>query len=103
MSPETGPERLRLDLQDPLFTCYVHVGDEADLGWENAIFAHGLITQLNIYLFADHTHLKEWVGSSRPKAIAFGWKDKVHATLTAAQTKDLRTVLTTIVAAQEDE
>lgn len=102
MSYETGPERLRQDLADPLFTCYVHVGDESDVGWENAVFAHGLVTQLNLYLFEDHKHLKEWLGNARPKAVAFGWTDHVHATLTTAQTKDLRTVLEAIVGAQEE-
>ncbi len=100
MAYETSPDRLRMDLQDDLFTCYVHVGAESDKGWENAVFATSFLTRINIYLFEDHTHLKEWIGSKRPAAIAFGWKADVEQTLTKAETEDLMTVMNAMTNAQ---
>ncbi len=100
MAYETSPDRLAEDLADPLFTCYVHVGEESDVGWANAVFCYSLLTQINIYLFRDHTHLKQWVGNKRPAGIAFGWTDEVKELLTRGDTDDLGTVLEAMVEAQ---
>lgn len=100
MAYETSSDRLRADLQDELFTCYVHVGAESDKGWENAVYATGFLTRINIYLFEDHTELKEWIGSKRPAAIAFGWGSEVMQMLTKAETEDLMTVMNAMTNAQ---
>jgi hypothetical protein len=101
MTFETSPDRLRADLKDPLFTCYAYVGKESDVGWQNAVFVHGVVTQLNIYLFEDHTHLTEWIDDKKPRGIAFGWTSRVHKRLNKSEADDLGVVLVTITEAQE--
>lgn len=93
MQYENDAAHLRDDLKDPHFTCYVHIGSVKDLGWQCAVYAVKFIPQVNIYLFRDHVELQEWLGARRPKAIAFGWKDKIVQELTEAETKDLKTVM----------
>lgn len=101
MAAEQDTVRLEQDLQDDLFVAYVYIGGEDDEGWRVARVATGLLVQLNIYRFDDHTLLKKWIGTKRPRAIVFGWSDKVHALLDKTQADDLETVVTTIQQAQE--
>ncbi|MFO1076747.1 MAG: hypothetical protein U1E73_03365 [Planctomycetota bacterium] len=103
MTYESDASVLRADLQDPNFTCYVYVGGEDDDGWQNALFVHGLVHRLNIYLFRDWTELKPWVGQKRPRGIAFGWRDDVKQMLSQSEAADLGVVVQAIAEAQVDE
>ena len=100
MPYETSSASLNVDLADPLFSCYVYVGADSDVGWKNAVYCHALLTQVNIYIFQDHTHLKPWVGNKKPHGIAFGFKKAIKQTLSKSEANDLGTVLQAMVAAQ---
>ena len=83
-------------LKDPTFAVYLYLGEELDVGWENAKVALSITPRLRIYLVKDAAQLTKWIGNSSPAGVVFGWDDKVFCLLDAAGADDLTTVVKAI-------
>src|SRR5690242_16680975 len=102
---ETIPPLLEGDLEaallNPSFSTYLYIGEEADLGWDNAMTAFSLIPRLRIYLVKDASQIKKWIGSKRPAGVVFGWGDKFDCLLNQSEADDLKTVIDAITEARK--
>ena len=97
---ETIPPVMEADLEaallNPTFSTYLYIGEETDLGWDNALTAFSLIPRLRIYLVKDNSQIKKWIGAKRPAAVVFGWGAKFDRLLNQSEADDLKTVIDAI-------
>jgi hypothetical protein len=102
---ETVPPLTEADLEQDLlndtYSAYFYIGEETDVGWENAEIAFGLIPRLRIFLIKDISQITKWIGRKRPAGVVFGWKDDLHKLLTQTEADDLKTVLQEINKSRE--
>jgi hypothetical protein len=95
--PPVTLQDLETAFQNTSFSTYVFIGDEGDVGYENAEIAFGLIPRLRVYRADRVERLREdWRGEGRPGGIAFDWNGNPVQFLDAAQARDLRQVIQAI-------
>jgi hypothetical protein len=99
--PPLTADDIRGPLNDPTFTVYLYIGKEEDEGWDNALFAFGLLPRLRIYLVRDVSLIGEFVGQKRPKGIVFGWNQTPKRLLNKKEAEDFKIVLKAIQEARK--
>ncbi|SRR6266498_4665705 len=94
--PPLSAADVATDLNNSTFAVYLYIGNETDVGWDNAKVAFRLVPRLRIYLVKDSTQVAQWTGNNQPAGVVFGWNDKVFRLLDRAEADDLRIVLKAI-------
>jgi hypothetical protein len=95
--PPVTLQDLEAAFQNSSFSTYVFIGDEGDVGYENAEIAFGLIPRLRVYRANGKDLLRqEWLGGGSPGGIAFDWNGNPVQFLDASQARDLRQVIQAI-------